>query len=147
MIGNLIFFIVLVIIALYTMGKTSISDADYEKLLEEKKAREEEEQKRKKEEQKERISPIQHINEETDALKIMGDEYERFIGSKLEEKGELVIYNGFIFGHYDEGIDIISISLDHKVINLIQCKNWKNKDLTLNDVSEIYTQPLCTKST
>ena len=47
--------------------------------------------------------------EKKDPLKEKGDNYERFIGRKFEEKGELVIYNGFIRGYKDKGVDIISI--------------------------------------
>jgi len=73
-------------------------------------------------------------------LKDKGDRYEKFIGSRFEDKGELVIYNGFIKGYKDKGIDIISISKTDKTINLIQCKNWTKKPLLLNDIKKIYTK-------
>ena len=44
-----------------------------------------------------------------DPLKMKGDAYEKFIGKKLEEKDELVIYNGLIRGMEDRGVDIISL--------------------------------------
>jgi len=73
-------------------------------------------------------------------LKDKGDKYEKFIGSKFEDKGNLVIYNGFIKGYKDKGIDVISISNIDKTINLIQCKNWTKKPLLLDDIKKIYTK-------
>ena len=73
-----------------------------------------------------------------DPLKQKGDLYERFIGKQFEKKGDLVIYNGFIKGYDDEGVDIISISLKTKTINLIQCKNWTKKPMLLDDIKSIY---------
>lgn len=67
-----------------------------------------------------------------------GDSYEKYIGKKLESKGQLVIYNGFIHGYDDEGVDIISISPTTKTINLIQCKNWTNMKMELSHIQEIY---------
>lgn len=98
-----------------------------------------EEENRRKEPPK-RDKPTENINvkKEIDPLKEKGDRYERFIGKKFEEKGELVIYNGFINGYKDKGVDIISISLESKSINLIQCKNWTKKPMTLDDVIDIY---------
>ena len=61
----------------------------------------------------------QIINKENDPLKIMGDNFERLIGLNFEIKNEVVIYNGFIRGIMDEGVDIISISLENKIVNLI----------------------------
>jgi len=77
-----------------------------------------------------------------DPLRKKGDQYEKFIGEKFEEKGNIVIYNGFIQGYEDEGVDIISISLNDKSINLIQCKNWTRKSIELYDIKEIYRK-LC----
>jgi hypothetical protein len=76
--------------------------------------------------------------EEIDPLKAKGDEYERFVGSQFESKGELVIYNGFIRGFKDKGVDIITISKKNKTIILIQCKNWINKSMYLEDIVNIY---------
>ena len=73
-----------------------------------------------------------------DPLKDKGDKYEKFIGSKFEDKGNLVIYNGFIKGYEDKGVDVISISQEDKIIHLIQCKNWTRKPLLLDDVKNIY---------
>ena len=50
-----------------------------------------------------------------DPFKEKGDLYEKFIGQAFEKKGELVIYNGFIYGYDDKGVDIISISLKTKI--------------------------------
>lgn len=74
----------------------------------------------------------------SDPLKQRGDEYEKFIGKQFENKGELVIYNGFIRGYEDDGVDIIAISTQTKTIHLIQCKNWTKKPLLLEDVQNIY---------
>lgn len=73
-----------------------------------------------------------------DHLKEKGDRYERFIGKQFEDKGEIVIYNGFIQGYEDDGVDVASISTENKTINLIQCKNWTNRALTLQDIQTIY---------
>jgi len=77
-----------------------------------------------------------YIKNET--LKEKGDRYEKFIGSKFEEKSGLVIYNGFIRGYEDKGVDIIYISDSKNEINLIQCKNWTKKDMTLDHIKDIY---------
>ena len=76
--------------------------------------------------------------ENVDLLKKKGDQYEKFIGGKIEEKGDIVIYNGLIQGYKDEGVDIIAISPNGKSINYIQCKNWTSKPLELSDIKEIY---------
>jgi len=73
-----------------------------------------------------------------DPLKAKGDRYEKAIGVKLEEKGELVIYNGFIRGYDDNGVDIVSISKKSKTINLVQCKNWTAMRMELTHVEKIY---------
>ena len=70
----------------------------------------------------------------------IGDKYEKYIGFHVEKKGDLVIYNGLIYGIEDKGVDIISISNNEKYINLIQCKNWNNKKMTLNDIELVYTK-------
>ena len=67
-----------------------------------------------------------------------GDAYEKYIGGKFEEKGDIVIYNGFIKGYEDKGIDVIALSKQSKTINLVQCKNWTRKPMSLNDVKNIY---------
>lgn len=75
-----------------------------------------------------------------DPLKAKGDAYERFIGKQFEKKGDLVIYNGFISGYQDGGADLVVISAETKTLNLIQCKNWSQRPLTLNDLEEIYSK-------
>jgi len=82
----------------------------------------------------------EEIKVEQDPLKTKGDEYEKYIGKKFEEKGELVIYNGFIRGYEDKGVDLISINNKTYNINLIQCKNWTNKPIYLEDIQEIYAR-------
>ncbi len=69
-----------------------------------------------------------------------GDAYEKYIGKKFEEKNNIVIYNGFIKGYEDKGIDIIVLSKEQKIINLIQCKNWTRKPMRLEDVKVIYAK-------
>ncbi len=80
------------------------------------------------------------VTPQDDPLKAMGDKYERYIGEKLEEKGEVVIYNGFIMGHSDQGVDLISISPAHKTINLIQCKNWKKMNMGVEVFDDVYNK-------
>ncbi len=80
------------------------------------------------------------VAEEEDFLKKMGDEYERYIGIKFEEKGDLVIYNGFIKAYKDNGVDVITISPTSKIINLIQCKNWRKKAIKIEDIETIFAK-------
>jgi len=75
-----------------------------------------------------------------DPHKAMGDKYERYIGGKLEAKGNVVIYTGFIMGYLDQGVDLISISPTHKTINLIQCKNWKKMNMDIDVIEDIYNK-------
>lgn len=75
-----------------------------------------------------------------DPLKIKGDNYERYIGMQFEKKGDLVIYNGFIKGYEDLGVDIISISQKLKTIHLVQCKNWTKKIIYIDDIEKIYSK-------
>jgi len=75
-----------------------------------------------------------------DPLKQKGDQYERYIGQQFAAKGDLVIYNGFIKGYEDQGVDIISISSETKVINLVQCKNWTKMRMTLAHMNDIYSK-------
>jgi hypothetical protein len=70
----------------------------------------------------------------------MGNDYERHIGKQFEKKGELVIYNGFIKGYEDKGVDIISICNKTKNINLVQCKNWKAKEMSIEHLSDVYNK-------
>jgi len=87
----------------------------------------------KKEENKPHTKPIHNT-----PRKQKGDAYEKFIGKKLEDKGEFVIYNGLIRGYEDRGVDIISLQTEEKVVNLIQCKNWTNMKMELEHIKEIY---------
>ena len=73
-----------------------------------------------------------------DPLKAKGDRYERYIGKRFEDKGDLVIYNGFIRGFEDGGVDIAVISKDTKTINLVQCKHWSLKILEFDHIEKIY---------
>jgi len=75
---------------------------------------------------------------EKDFLKAKGDLYEKFIGQYFEKKSELVIYNGFIYGYADKGVDLISICSSKRTINLIQCKDWSSKKMFLEDIEKIY---------
>ena len=71
-------------------------------------------------------------------LKQKGDAYERYIGKQFEAKGDVVIYNGLMRGYEDDGVDIISISMQTKSIHLAQCKNWTKKPMLLSDIENIY---------
>ncbi len=77
---------------------------------------------------------------EDDYLKQKGDAYERYIGRQLEAKGDVVIYNGLMRGYEDDGVDIISISMETKSIHLVQCKNWTKKPMLLSDIEDIYVK-------
>ena len=68
-----------------------------------------------------------HDNSNIDLLKAKGDRYESAVGLGYEVRGDLVIYNGFIKGMKDEGVDIVAISSKQKSIHLVQCKNWDNR--------------------
>ena len=76
--------------------------------------------------------------QEEDYLKQKGDAYERYIGKQFEAKGDVVIYNGLMRGYEDDGVDIISISMETKSIHLAQCKNWTKKPMLLSDIEDIY---------
>jgi hypothetical protein len=73
-------------------------------------------------------------------LKQKGDAYEKKIGASFEKKGFLVIYNGFIHGYKDGGIDIIAIDPINKTINLVQCKNWDKKIFEVEHLLTIYNK-------
>ncbi len=96
--------------------------------------------KKAKEEVQKNLDGLRKNEEEADFLKQKGDLYEKFIGKEFEKKGELVIYNGFIRGYADDGVDVISISHSTKTIHLIQCKNWTKKPMLLDDVENIYAK-------
>lgn len=70
--------------------------------------------------------------------KKIGMEYEKYIGTQFEIKKHFVIYNGIINGLHDKGVDIIVLSSQHNVINLIQCKNWNQKKLNLSEIEKIH---------
>jgi len=57
-----------------------------------------------------------------DPKKIIGNDYEIFIGKYFESKNYLVKYNGIENGVKDNSIDLIAINKNE--ILLIQCKNW-----------------------
>lgn len=72
-----------------------------------------------------------------DPLKAKGDEYEKYIGRQFEKNGDLVIYNGYVYGRSDQGIDLVVISERKKTINLVQCKNWDYMPLSVEEVQKI----------
>ncbi|HIP26379.1 MAG TPA: hypothetical protein EYG80_01860 [Flavobacteriaceae bacterium] len=76
--------------------------------------------------------------EPIDIYKLKGDKYEKYVGAKFEDQNHLVIYNGFINGMYDKGIDLIVISNKRKAVNLVQCKNWDRKQFTISELETIY---------
>jgi hypothetical protein len=73
-----------------------------------------------------------------DYRKEKGIAYERHIGKRFEEKGDLVIYNGLIQDYGDGGVDLVVISSDGKMLNLIQCKNWNYRTIEVEDIQKIY---------
>jgi len=75
---------------------------------------------------------------QAEPLKARGDGYELFIGREFEQRGDLVIYNGFIRGYGDQGVDLIVISKKNRSVNLVQCKNWFRYKLTVERMVEIY---------
>jgi len=75
-----------------------------------------------------------------DTLKAKGDRYEAAIGLAYESRGDLVIYNGFIKGMKDQGVDIVAISTKQKRIHLIQCKNWNNRQISPDNLNDIYNK-------
>lgn len=82
--------------------------------------------------------PYINTENKNDPLKAKGDEYERHIGKRFEEKGDLVIYNGFIRGYEDGGVDLVAISPDGATINLIQCKSWHTMTMELSHIKAIH---------
>jgi hypothetical protein len=75
---------------------------------------------------------------EQDVLKNRGDGYELHIGRKFELKGDLVIYNGFIQGYADQGVDIVVLPRNIESIYLIQCKHWRKMEFTRAQLDKIY---------
>lgn len=71
-------------------------------------------------------------------LKARGDGYELFIGRKFEQKGDLVIYNGFLRGYGDQGVDLVVISKKTKTVTLVQCKNWQRFPFTVEHIASIH---------
>ena len=83
-------------------------------------------------------SKIDTLPPEQDVLKNRGDGYELHIGRKFEIKGDLVIYNGFIRGYEDQGVDVIAISKSTRSLHLIQCKHWQRLEFTRDHLYRIY---------
>ena len=81
-----------------------------------------------------------HDNSNSDSLKAKGDRYESAVGLGYEVRGDLVIYNGFIKGMKDEGVDIVAISSKQKIIHLVQCKNWDNRQISSEELDDIYNK-------
>ena len=81
-----------------------------------------------------------HDNSNIDSLKAKGDRYESAVGLGYEVRGDLVIYNGFIRGMKDEGVDIVAISSKQKSIHLVQCKNWDNRQISSEELDDIYNK-------
>jgi hypothetical protein len=86
----------------------------------------------------EKREKFNETNRQSNPLKSQGDQYEKHIGKQLEKNDNLVIYNGFIRGVNDNGVDIIVITPKLKMVNLVQCKNWTNKILTIDDIKTIH---------
>jgi hypothetical protein len=93
-----------------------------------------------------------HLNEQeaknqaqrlAEPLKARGDAYELFIGRQFELNGDLVIYNGFLRGYGDNGVDLIVISRRNRSVNLVQCKHWRRFAVTVERVAEVYDKLNC----
>ena len=68
---------------------------------------------------------------------IIGRDYERYIGYKLEQKGYTVYYQGAKLKKEDLGIDLIAEK--GKDILLIQCKYWRTSILIReNSINQLY---------
>ncbi len=78
------------------------------------------------------------IQRQTQPLKARGDGYELLIGRQFEQQGDLVIYNGFIRGYRDGGVDLLVISRRQRSLHLVQCKHWLRYAVTVERVAEIY---------
>jgi hypothetical protein len=89
---------------------------------------------------------IQEANNEAmrkaEPLKARGDGYELHIGRMFERKGDLVIYNGFLRGFEDQGVDLIVLPKGEQAINLVQCKHWQRFEFTPEHLRQIH-QKLC----
>lgn len=77
-----------------------------------------------------------------DPLAQMGLYYEQLIGKQLLAQGYFVIHSGLIDGWADGGVDLIAIDRQRREIQLVQCKNWHKRPLTLERLEEMY-QKLC----
>jgi hypothetical protein len=66
-----------------------------------------------------------------DPKKVIGNNYEIFIGKYFEDKNYLVKYNGIENGVKDNSIDLIAIN--KKEVLLIQCKNWSKSWVEKNN--------------
>lgn len=73
-----------------------------------------------------------------DILTQMGNHYEKLVGFDFEKKCDLVIYNGFIKGNQDGGVDVIAFNKN--IIYLIQCKNWHKMELHIDLIEKIYVK-------
>lgn len=66
------------------------------------------------------------------AKKRAGNNYEKEVGKYYESLGYEIIYNGLEKGYYDEGIDLIGKNENRTL--LIQCKNWQNSIITIEEI-------------
>jgi hypothetical protein len=73
--------------------------------------------------------------------KYLGNIYEKEIGELLEYiPNSLVIYHGFLKGYKDRGVDLVLLTKvkGFKFCFLIQCKNWKKKEIGIEEIENIY---------
>ena len=81
---------------------------------------------------------INNIQErQNNKWKEIGDNYENHIGQRYKDNEYLVIYNGYIRGWEDRGIDLIAISLSKPVRHIIQCKNYDKTTLDIELADKI----------
>lgn len=70
-------------------------------------------------------SPNYYTERQISAL--LGEIYEKYIGQLLENRGYSVEYNGINKGKEDGGVDLIARK--GRIVALVQCKNWNQKQV------------------
>lgn len=78
---------------------------------------------KKKKEQQQPVAANDNLLPKPKTNKQKGDEYERYIGKRYENKGYQVEYTGLKKGKADGGVDLI-LHKDNQTY-FVQCKNWK----------------------
>jgi len=78
---------------------------------------------------------------DNDTLLPLGiDPFEKYIGKKFENQGDVVIYNSYIDGYNPKkDIDLIRISTKEENINFVEWK-YVDEKTTFTDIKNIYTK-------